>query len=146
MKNIRVISSLVSYYFLLSLIHSTDYLSINRLVHISHPPDLATYSTIIHGLVLVDRVFEAVDLFKKLLRDKLCDPDQVMYGTVINGLCKVRHTSKALELLTFMESDSCKPSVEQYSVVIDSLCVTPRNFVSNNVLTRVLSLHVAFNI
>ncbi|KAM0069093.1 putative tetratricopeptide-like helical domain superfamily [Helianthus debilis subsp. tardiflorus] len=87
-----------------------------------YSPTLATYSTLINGLVLADRVFEAVELFKKLLRDKLCDPDQVMYGTIINGLCKVGHTSKAIELLTFMEAGSCKPCVEQYSVVIDSLC------------------------
>ncbi|KAJ0909558.1 putative tetratricopeptide-like helical domain superfamily [Helianthus annuus] len=32
-----------------------------------HPPSLATYTTLIHGLVLADRVFEAVELFKKLL-------------------------------------------------------------------------------
>ncbi|KAJ0466831.1 putative tetratricopeptide-like helical domain superfamily [Helianthus annuus] len=76
-----------------------------------HPPSLATYTTLIHGLVLADRVFEAVELFKKLLKDKLYDPDQVMYGSVINGLCKVGHTSKALELLRYMESGSCKPDV-----------------------------------
>ncbi|MFS7958375.1 putative tetratricopeptide-like helical domain superfamily [Helianthus anomalus] len=79
-----------------------------------HPPSLATYTTLIHGLVLADRVFEAVELFKKLLRDKLCEPNQVMYGTVINGLCKVGHTNKALELLTFMESGSCKPCVRAF--------------------------------
>ncbi|KAJ0909554.1 putative tetratricopeptide-like helical domain superfamily [Helianthus annuus] len=73
-----------------------------------HPPSLATYTTLIHGLVLADRVFEAVELFKKLLREKVCEPDQVMYGSVINGLCKVGHTSKALELHRFMESGSVK--------------------------------------
>ncbi|GJR84224.1 putative tetratricopeptide-like helical domain-containing protein, partial [Tanacetum coccineum] len=65
---------------------------------LGHPSDLATYNTLINGLVLADRVFEAVELFKKLIRDKVCEPNQVMYGTVINGLCKVGHTSKALEL------------------------------------------------
>ncbi|KAJ0906266.1 putative tetratricopeptide-like helical domain superfamily [Helianthus annuus] len=87
-----------------------------------YSPNQATYNTLINGLVLADRVFEAVELFKKLLREKVCEPNQVMYGTVINGLCKVGHTSKALELLRFMESGSCKPGVAQYSAVIDSLC------------------------
>ncbi|KAJ0729910.1 putative tetratricopeptide-like helical domain superfamily [Helianthus annuus] len=87
-----------------------------------HPPDLATYNTLIHGLVLADRVYEAVELFKKLLREKVCEPNQVMYGTVINGLCKVGHTTKAFELLRYMESGSCKPDVVQYNTVIDSLC------------------------
>ncbi|KAJ0772027.1 putative tetratricopeptide-like helical domain superfamily [Helianthus annuus] len=86
------------------------------------PPNLTTYNTLIHGLVLADRVFEAVELFKKLLREKVCEPNQIMFGTVINGLRKVGHTSKALELLNFMEAGSCKPCVEQYSTVIDSLC------------------------
>ncbi|KAJ0705353.1 putative tetratricopeptide-like helical domain superfamily [Helianthus annuus] len=45
-----------------------------------------------------------------------------MYGTVINGLCKAGHTSKALELLRFMEAGSCKPNVYQYNTIIDSLC------------------------
>ncbi|GJU12448.1 putative tetratricopeptide-like helical domain superfamily protein, partial [Tanacetum coccineum] len=84
---------------------------------LGHPPDLATYNTLIHGLVLADRVFEAVELFKKLIRDKLCEPNQVMYGTVIKGLCKVDHTSKALELLRFMEKGSCRPFVEQYNAI-----------------------------
>ncbi|KAJ0558652.1 putative tetratricopeptide-like helical domain superfamily [Helianthus annuus] len=89
-----------------------------------YSPDQATYNTLINGLVLADRVFEAVELFKKLLREKVCEPDQIMYGTVINGLCKVGDTSKALELLRFMESVSCKckPYAEHYNAVIDSLC------------------------
>uniref|UniRef100_A0A251SMM6 Putative pentatricopeptide repeat protein n=1 Tax=Helianthus annuus TaxID=4232 RepID=A0A251SMM6_HELAN len=45
-----------------------------------------------------------------------------MYGTVVNGLCKAGHTSKALELLRFMEASSCKPNVYQYNTIIDSLC------------------------
>ncbi|PWA96273.1 tetratricopeptide-like helical domain-containing protein [Artemisia annua] len=80
------------------------------------------YNTLINGLVLADRVFEAIELFKKVHRHKLCEPDQVMYGTVINGLCKVDHTSKALELLRFMEKGSFIPCVQHYSTIIDSLC------------------------
>ncbi|XP_071718239.1 putative pentatricopeptide repeat-containing protein At1g12700, mitochondrial [Rutidosis leptorrhynchoides] len=86
-----------------------------------HPPTLATYNTLINGLVLADRVLEAVELFKKLLREKVCEPDQVTYGVIINGLCKVGETSKALELLNFMETGSSKPRVELYSTIIDSL-------------------------
>ncbi|KAJ0729879.1 putative tetratricopeptide-like helical domain superfamily [Helianthus annuus] len=91
---------------------------------LGYPPSLATYTTLIHGLVLADWVFEVVELFKKLLREKVCEPDQITFGVVINGLCKVGDTSKALELLRFMEpvSCKCKPYVEQYNAVIDSLC------------------------
>ncbi|KAI3704979.1 hypothetical protein L1987_75209 [Smallanthus sonchifolius] len=75
-----------------------------------HPPNLTIYTTLINGLVLADQVVEAVEMLKKLLREKLCEPDQIMFGTVINGLCKVGHTSKALELLRFMEAGSWNPT------------------------------------
>ncbi|GKF25950.1 putative tetratricopeptide-like helical domain-containing protein [Tanacetum coccineum] len=61
-------------------------------------------------------------LFKKLVREKLCEPNEVMYRTVINGLCKVGKTSKALELVRFMAKGSYKPQVDQYNMIIDGLC------------------------
>ncbi|GJS10798.1 nucleotide-binding alpha-beta plait domain-containing protein [Tanacetum coccineum] len=61
-------------------------------------------------------------LFKKLVREKLCEPNEVMYGTVINGLCKVGKTSKALELVRFMAKGSYKSRVDQYNMIIDGLC------------------------
>nr|XP_043615013.1 putative pentatricopeptide repeat-containing protein At1g12700, mitochondrial [Erigeron canadensis] len=87
-----------------------------------HSPDLLTYTTLINGLVLSDQVFDAVELFKKLLRDKTCEPDQFMYGTVVNGLCKVGHSKRALEVLRFMEKSTCQPVVQHYNPIIDSLC------------------------
>nr|GEW61157.1 ribonuclease H-like domain-containing protein [Tanacetum cinerariifolium] len=41
---------------------------------LGHPRDLATYAILINGLVLADRVFEAVELFKKLIKQKLYEP------------------------------------------------------------------------
>nr|GEV18402.1 hypothetical protein [Tanacetum cinerariifolium] len=112
---------------------------------LGHPPDLATYNTLIRGLVLADQVFEAVELFKKLIRDKLYEPDQYMYGTVINGLYKVGHTTKALKLLKFLEKGSCKPfnkmigkgvhkEVITYNSLIHGLC----NFGKENKAVRML--------
>ncbi|KAJ0551582.1 putative tetratricopeptide-like helical domain superfamily [Helianthus annuus] len=88
---------------------------------LGYPPSLATYTTLIHGLVLADWVFEVVELFKKLLREKVCEPDQITFGVVINGLCKVGDTSKALELLRFMEpvSCKCKPSMGSNKLMKD---------------------------
>uniref|UniRef100_A0A251UEP8 Putative pentatricopeptide repeat protein n=1 Tax=Helianthus annuus TaxID=4232 RepID=A0A251UEP8_HELAN len=83
-----------------------------------------TYNTLINGLVLADRVFEAVELFKKLLIEKLCDPDQFMYGSVINVIrvyCQEGLLGKGTELLRKMEVNGCLPDSFTYNVIVREL-------------------------
>ncbi|KAL0388082.1 UNVERIFIED_CONTAM: putative pentatricopeptide repeat-containing protein, mitochondrial [Sesamum radiatum] len=87
-----------------------------------YEPCVTTFTTLIKGQFLDDRVIEAEKLFKKLLTLKLCEPDEVMVLTVINGLCKGGHTLTAYELLGLFEKTSFKPDVKSYTTVIDSLC------------------------
>ncbi|KAL0451632.1 UNVERIFIED_CONTAM: putative pentatricopeptide repeat-containing protein, mitochondrial [Sesamum latifolium] len=87
-----------------------------------YEPDATTFTTLIKGLFLDDKVMEAGILFKKLLTLKLCEPNEVTILTVINGLCKARHTLTAYDLLGLFEKTSFKPNVYSYSIVIDSLC------------------------
>ncbi|KAJ9535491.1 hypothetical protein OSB04_un001378, partial [Centaurea solstitialis] len=58
-------------------------------------PDVCTFSTLLNGFILEDRVHEAERLFKKLIKWKLCIPNVVMYNTMIKGLCKfgINHTA-----------------------------------------------------
>ncbi|GJU90183.1 putative tetratricopeptide-like helical domain-containing protein [Tanacetum coccineum] len=81
---------------------------------LGHPPDLATYSALINGLVLADRVFDAVELFKNLIRDKLCE------GTVINGL--YRMVDDALRLFNEMTEKGIHANVITYTSLIHGLC------------------------
>ncbi|PWA69986.1 pentatricopeptide repeat protein [Artemisia annua] len=62
-------------------------------------PDAWTFSTLLNGLVREDRILEAEIFFKKLFKDKICEPDVVMYNTMIKGLCKIGNNVIAIQLL-----------------------------------------------
>ncbi|KAF5816441.1 putative tetratricopeptide-like helical domain superfamily [Helianthus annuus] len=86
------------------------------------PPNVYIYSALLDGLVLEDKILEAEMLFKKLVKQKLCEPNVVMYSTMIKGLCKFGNNVTAVALLRLMEQKNCKPSIVTYSTIIDSLC------------------------
>ncbi|KAJ0716900.1 putative tetratricopeptide-like helical domain superfamily [Helianthus annuus] len=85
-------------------------------------PNVLTFSTLLDGLIREDRIIEAERLFKKLIKQKLCEPDVVMYSTMIKGLCKFGNNDIAIGLLRLMDERGCKPNVVVYSTIIDSLC------------------------
>ncbi|KAJ9556988.1 hypothetical protein OSB04_011602 [Centaurea solstitialis] len=85
-------------------------------------PNVITFSTLLNGLILEDRILEAERLFKKLIKMKLCEPNVVMYSTMIKGLCKVGINDTAIALLRLMDERGCKPNVITYNTIIDSLC------------------------
>nr|GEU38896.1 pentatricopeptide repeat-containing protein At1g63330-like [Tanacetum cinerariifolium] len=85
-------------------------------------PDLFTFNTLLNGLVGEERVLGAEIFFKKLIKDKLCEPDVVMYNTMIKGLCKIGNNIIARQLLRLMDERGCKPDVVTYNNIIDSLC------------------------
>ncbi|KAJ9557198.1 hypothetical protein OSB04_011812 [Centaurea solstitialis] len=85
-------------------------------------PNVHTFSTLLNGLILEDRIVEAEKLFKKLIKGKLCVPNVVMYNTMIKGLCKVGNNETAIALVKLMKEKGCKPDVVTYNTIIDSLC------------------------
>ncbi|KAJ9556857.1 LOW QUALITY PROTEIN: hypothetical protein OSB04_011471 [Centaurea solstitialis] len=85
-------------------------------------PDVYTFSTLLNGLILEDRILEAEKLFKKLIKGKFCVANVVMYSTMIKGLCKCGINETAIALVKLMEERGCKPDVVTYNTVIDSLC------------------------
>ncbi|KAL9998494.1 putative tetratricopeptide-like helical domain superfamily [Helianthus debilis subsp. tardiflorus] len=85
-------------------------------------PNVFVFSTLLDGLVLEDRILEAEILFKKLIKQKLCEPDVVMYSTMIKGLCKFGNNDIAIGLLRLMDERGCKPNTVVYNTIIDSLC------------------------
>ncbi|XP_031125415.1 pentatricopeptide repeat-containing protein At1g62670, mitochondrial-like isoform X3 [Ipomoea triloba] len=84
--------------------------------------NVVTFTTLIKGLFMDNKIVEAIGLFKKLVRENVYKVDQITYGTVINGLCKAGHTQNALDLLVVMQKEGPKPDTIAYNTVIDSLC------------------------
>ncbi|KAL6565310.1 hypothetical protein OROGR_002261 [Orobanche gracilis] len=85
-------------------------------------PNVFTFNTLLKGLFRGNRINEAQELFRKMVREGLCELSVVTYGTVIDGLCKAGNTAMAIELLRVMEKGSCKPNARIYSMIIDGLC------------------------
>ncbi|KAK6135965.1 hypothetical protein DH2020_030303 [Rehmannia glutinosa] len=85
-------------------------------------PDVVTFSSLLKGLFRENKINEAQELFRKMVREGLCKLNVVTYGIVIDGLCKAGNTAMAIELLRVMEKGSCKPNIQIYSTVIDGLC------------------------
>ncbi|XP_049410689.1 putative pentatricopeptide repeat-containing protein At1g12700, mitochondrial [Solanum stenotomum] len=84
--------------------------------------DVVTFTALIRGFFAENKVEDAVELFKKMVRENICEPDEVMYATVMNGLSKRGHTEKTLSLLRLMEQGNTKPDIFIYTIVVDALC------------------------
>nr|AYM01007.1 pentatricopeptide repeat protein [Salvia miltiorrhiza] len=87
---------------------------------LGYEPNAVTFTTLVKGLCLNDKVIEAENLFLNLLGHNLSVTDEVMISTLINGLCKGGWTSRACDLLEFLERTSCKPNA--YSALMDGYC------------------------
>ncbi|XP_019153895.1 PREDICTED: pentatricopeptide repeat-containing protein At1g63330-like [Ipomoea nil] len=84
--------------------------------------NVVAFTTLIKGLCLENKIVDAVELFRKLVREKVCEINEVTCGTLINGLCKRGHTQTALDLLGVMQKEGPKPNTIVYSTIIDALC------------------------
>ncbi|GKA20643.1 putative tetratricopeptide-like helical domain superfamily protein [Tanacetum coccineum] len=85
-------------------------------------PNVFIFSALLDRLILEDRILESDIFFKKLIKEKLCEPNVVMYTIMIKGLCKISNNVIAISLLRLMDERGSKPNVVTYSTIIDSLC------------------------
>nr|GLL47208.1 pentatricopeptide repeat-containing protein At1g63330-like isoform X1 [Ipomoea trifida] len=69
-----------------------------------------------------NRAGEAVELFRKLVRENVCKINQVTCGILITGLCKTGYTQTALDLLGVMQKEGLEPDTTVYNIIIDALC------------------------
>ncbi|XP_071913965.1 pentatricopeptide repeat-containing protein At3g48810-like [Coffea arabica] len=83
-----------------------------------------TFNTPLRGLFQEHKALQAQELFKKIIYEKLCEPDEVTSWIVIRGLCEKGNTGTAIDFLRAMEQQKrpCKPNAIIYSTIIDSLC------------------------
>ncbi|XP_055829554.1 putative pentatricopeptide repeat-containing protein At1g12700, mitochondrial [Solanum dulcamara] len=93
------------------------------------PFSVVTFNTLLRGIFAENKVEDAIELFKKLVREKICEPNKVM-----NGLSKRGHTDKTLSLLRIGQWEKVKillsgmvnhniyPNVRSFSILTDGLC------------------------
>ncbi|KAL8479246.1 hypothetical protein ACS0TY_026204 [Phlomoides rotata] len=89
-------------------------------------PDAITFSTLLRGLFMENRINEALELFLKITREELCELNVILYGTVIDGLCKKMKIDTALKLFDEMCKKGISPNVIVYSSLIHGLCSLSR--------------------
>ncbi|XP_021809164.1 pentatricopeptide repeat-containing protein At1g63400-like [Prunus avium] len=85
-------------------------------------PNVFTFTTLINGFLLENRVAEAAGIFNKMIVGGNCQPNVATYGTLVKGFCMKGNNSAAIQLLRKMEEGACKPNLVVYNTIIDSLC------------------------
>ncbi|PQM32603.1 pentatricopeptide repeat-containing protein [Prunus yedoensis var. nudiflora] len=84
--------------------------------------DVCTFTTLINGFLLENRVAEAATLLHKMMREGNCQPNVVTFNTLVKGFCMRGNNRAAIQLLRKMEEGVCKPGLVVYNTIIDSLC------------------------
>ncbi|VFQ63130.1 unnamed protein product [Cuscuta campestris] len=90
---------------------------------------VVTFNTLIKGLCLNDRIVEAIELFKKLVREEVCQVDNFTYAILMNGLCK-------------MIERGVSPGISIYNSLIQGLC----NFCRWKEATKLINEMVGHNV
>ncbi|KAL8535303.1 hypothetical protein ACS0TY_011083 [Phlomoides rotata] len=81
-----------------------------------------TFSTLLRGLFMENKINEALELFLKITIEDLCEVDTILYGIVIEGLCKKMKIDTALKVFDEMCDKGISPNVIVYSSLICGLC------------------------
>ncbi|KAG9141437.1 hypothetical protein Leryth_001880 [Lithospermum erythrorhizon] len=85
-------------------------------------PDIVTINCLIKGLFFQQNVAKAVELLKKLIRDKLCKVDEFTIPIVLDGLAKSGNIVQALQLLDALEKEKYRLNATVYNTIINGLC------------------------
>ncbi|MED6133879.1 hypothetical protein PIB30_032342 [Stylosanthes scabra] len=82
----------------------------DMLLESGHKPDFVTYSSIIDGFFLVNKVNEAAKLFDSMIKAGLA-PSVQSYSIMINGYCKNKMVDQAITLFKEMRCKSLVPNI-----------------------------------
>ncbi|PHT44799.1 hypothetical protein CQW23_13957 [Capsicum baccatum] len=94
------------------------------------PFNVVAFNTLLRGLFAENKVKDAVELFKKVARENICELDQVMetlpnvfnYNIVVDALCKDENLVAAITLKNEMKQKGIHPDTVTYGSLIDGLC------------------------
>ncbi|VFQ63122.1 unnamed protein product [Cuscuta campestris] len=106
--------------------------------------DTVASNTLIKGLCLDNNIVEAVGLFKKLVREDLCEVYNITYNVLMNGLCKMTERRVSPNIITYtsliqglcsfcrwrdvtklmneMVRHNVYPNVCTFSILVDAFC------------------------
>lgn len=85
-------------------------------------PDVYTYSVVMSGYANGGQMDDACRILSeaKKIHSKL---SRVTYHTLIRGYCKIEEFDKALKCIGEMQESGLQPNVDEYSKLIQSLCL-----------------------
>ncbi|CAI9099675.1 OLC1v1036533C1 [Oldenlandia corymbosa var. corymbosa] len=109
-------------------------------------PNVCTFSTLLKGLFNEQKISQAQELFRKIIRGNLCVPNVTMCGGMIDGLFKVGNTTVALEFLRDMERTRVEQNVIVYCALIDGLCKDNRMDEAVSLLREMIGKGIAPNV
>ncbi|KAL0413909.1 UNVERIFIED_CONTAM: putative pentatricopeptide repeat-containing protein, mitochondrial [Sesamum radiatum] len=91
---------------------------------LGYEPDVTTFTTLIKGLFLDDKVVEAEKLFKNPGQkiDKGISPNTVTYNSVLQGLCNLGKWKDAKDLITEMVDHKVSLNVITFNILVDAFC------------------------
>ncbi|ONI00492.1 hypothetical protein PRUPE_6G091400 [Prunus persica] len=78
-------------------------------------PNVITFTTLINGFLLKNRMAEAAGIFNKMIAEGNCQPDVVTFSTLVKGFCMKGNNSAAIQLLRKMEEGARKPNLVVYN-------------------------------
>jgi len=80
-------------------------------------PNIVTYSTIIKGYCLENRLEKAMELLQEMKQSTRYRPDEITYNTLIHGYARFGHYEQGMALLAEMQELGVQPSNYTLSVV-----------------------------
>ncbi|KAL5768513.1 hypothetical protein ACOSP7_015059 [Xanthoceras sorbifolium] len=83
--------------------------------------DIFTYNSLLNVLVKMNKVDEAVCMFKEHI-GLYSRPDTWTFNILIRGLCKIGEVTKAFKCFHDMGSFGCSPDVVTYNTLITGMC------------------------
>ncbi|KAL4602077.1 hypothetical protein ACB092_10G026300 [Castanea dentata] len=96
-----------------------------EMVHRGIEPDFVTYSSLIVGHCLQNKMDDAIKAFNTMV-ERGCSPNEFSYNILINGYCKsgfcrVERPQAALELFHNMQAFGQHPDSQTYAILLDGL-------------------------
>jgi len=80
-------------------------------------PNIVTYSTIIKGYCLENRLDKAMELLHEMKQSSRYRPDEITYNTLIDGCARFGHYERGMALLAEMQEQGVRPSNFTLSVL-----------------------------